>query len=84
MKTYFVHNKDKDLDYIVIPNKTVLVATPKLLSGFLYAEDLSQNKTEIKPGRPEDFGEILAVLEDEELQIINPELWHERREALEW
>jgi hypothetical protein len=84
MKTYFVHNKDKDIDYIVIPQKTVLVATSKIFSDFLYSSDLSKKKTELKPGPPEAFGEIVAVLENDHLKILNQELWAERRQSLEW
>ncbi len=83
-KSYFVYNKDKDVDYIVIPEKTVLIVNPKIFADFLYAEDLSSYTTDLQPGKPEDFGQVVAVLEDDHLQIINPELWSARRESLEW
>ncbi len=35
-KSYFVYNKDKDVDYIVIPQKTVLIVNPKIFAEFLY------------------------------------------------
>ena len=31
MRSYFVHNKEQDADYIVIPGKTALAATPKTI-----------------------------------------------------
>ncbi|MFO8031957.1 MAG: hypothetical protein R6U22_05385 [Desulfohalobiaceae bacterium] len=83
-KSYFVYNKDKDVDYIVIPEKTVLVVTPKIFADFLYAEDLSQHETELKPGQPADFGQVAAILENDHLRIIDPELWSSRRASLEW
>ena len=84
MKTYFVHNRDQDQDYLVVPGKTVLKATPRLLSEFLYAADLSQAETELQPGPPEAFGEVAAVLENDHLQILDQDLWDERRRELEW
>lgn len=84
MKTYFVHDRNTDADYIVIPGRTVLKATPKVLADFLYAADFSRKQTDLPPGRPEDFGEVVAVLENDQLQIRNSDLWAERRESLEW
>ncbi|MFP4671438.1 MAG: hypothetical protein ACOCY5_01985 [Desulfohalobiaceae bacterium] len=84
LKTYFVYNKDKDVDYIVVPEKTVLVATPKTFADFLYAGDFSQHESELQPGQPEDFGEVVAILENDHLRIMNPELWSARRESMEW
>ncbi len=84
MDTYFVHNRDKDQDYIVVPGRTALLATPRLLSEFLYAADLSQVQTDLQPGPPESFGEIVAVLEGDHLKIMNQDLWDDRRQGLEW
>lgn len=84
MRSYFVYNKEQDADYIVIPGKTALNATPKVLSEFLYATDLSTWQTELTPDDPHSFGQIVAVLEDDHLQIIDSDLWAERRRALEW
>ena len=84
MKTYFVHNKDTGGDYIVIPGKTALRATPKLLADFLYAQDFSGKTSDLPPGLPADFGEVVAVLENDQLQILNSDLWTERKESLEW
>lgn len=84
MKTYFVHDANKDADSIIIPGRTVLRATPKVRGDFLYAADFSRKQTELPPGRPEVYGEVVAVLEKDQLQIRNSDLWAERREALEW
>jgi hypothetical protein len=84
MKTYFVHNRDQDQDYLVVPETTVLKVTPRLLSEFLYAADLSGIESELQPGPPESFGEIVAVLEHDHLQILNQDLWDERRRDLDW
>ncbi|MCF8106187.1 MAG: hypothetical protein K9K64_11945 [Desulfohalobiaceae bacterium] len=85
MKTYFVYNKDKDADYIVIPYQAVLAANPKVFADFLYAEDLSLRKTEFPPvSSPEDYGEVVAVLDKHHLQILNSDLWADRKQALEW
>jgi hypothetical protein len=80
MSTYYVHDRQKDTDYIVVPGKTVLRVTPKIMSDFLYAADFSKRKSDLSPGQPEDFGE---VLENNQLRIRNSDLWAERKAALE-
>ncbi|MCF8038853.1 MAG: hypothetical protein K9K79_06010 [Desulfohalobiaceae bacterium] len=85
MKTYFVYDKDKDLDYIIVPHQVVLAADPKVFADFLYAEDLSLRETEFPPvSSPEDYGEIVAVLDRHHLQIIDSDLWAQRKQELEW
>ncbi|MDZ7760375.1 MAG: hypothetical protein U5L00_08990 [Desulfovermiculus sp.] len=84
MRSYFVHNKKQDTDYIVISGKTALTVTPKVLSEFLYAADLSTWPTEFEPDEPHSFGQIVAVLDGDHLQVMDSDLWEERRRSLEW
>ena len=84
MKMYFVHNREKDADYVVLPHQTVLSATPKVFNHFLYGADLSQWNSEMPPGPPEAFGEIVAYVENDQLHILHPELWSERRQFMDW
>ena len=84
MRSYFVHNTEQDTDYIVIPGKTALAATPKVLSEFLYAADLSTWPTEFEPDNPESFGKVVAILDNDHLQVMDSDLWEERRRSLEW
>ncbi len=84
MKMYFVHNRGKDADYVVLPHQTVLLATPKVFNHFLYGADLSQWDSDLEPGPPEAFGEIVAHVQNDQLQILNQDLWDERRQSMEW
>jgi hypothetical protein len=87
MEAFFVHNREQDLDYIVIPDRAAVAVTPKVLSDFLYeSKGFADWKGERDPkevGPPEAYGKVVASREGDQLRILDAELWHERRELYE-
>lgn len=84
MEAFFVHNREQDRDYVVIPGRAAVAVTPKVLSDFLYETkgfaDWKGDRDPKEVGPAEGFGKVIASREGDQLRILDAELWHERRE----
>ncbi len=84
MEAFFVHNREQERDYIVIPGRAAIEVTPRVLTDFLYeTKAFSDWESEREPkeiGPAKDFGTVVASKEADQLRIYDAELWHERRE----
>lgn len=84
MIAYFVHNREKNDDKIIIPYMGCSVSvTPERFEKFIsvdpsFSQWQGEECTDVKP---EDFGTVLATrAEGEDVCILEKDLWRERLE----
>lgn len=82
MEAFFVHDKNKQLDLLVVPETdNIVLVNREILEGFIAVmPDFSQYSGEPLNGlKPESLGVVVATRKSEDdVCIAKMDLWHQR------
>ena len=82
MIAYFVHDRKKERDLIVLPDRSCSVeVTPQFMETFISVDPVfaSWSGDSCADFAPEDFGTVVATRDDlGDVCVVNQELWRER------